>query len=230
MLRLKEFEAVSQNICLPYDESLGIYAQDDSFLHKEKLDVSSIDRKNLPLLLHYHPLYFYRLQVCKQADAVLAHFLFEDGIADDIIRRTYDYYEAITTHDSSLSPCVFSMMAARIGDPEKALRYYQHTLHLDLEDKQGNTRDGIHAANMGGSYMGIVFGFAGLRIHPDGISFRPAIPSGIESYTFPIRYRGRQIHLEVTQHTITLRSDGEEPVPVQVYDTVYPVTGSAGQP
>ncbi len=215
------FEAVTKAICLPYDETLGIYAQDDSFLHKQKMDLSLIGKRNLPLLLHYHPLFFYRQQVCKQADAVLAHFLFEDGIDDDVIRRTYDYYEAITTHDSSLSPCVFSMMAARVGDPEKALRYYLHTLHLDLEDKQGNTEDGIHAANMGGSYMGIVFGFAGLRIHPDSLSLRPAIPAAIGSYAFAFLYRGIRIRLEVTQEKITLRAD--EPAELTVYGQPYAI-------
>ncbi|MBE0600979.1 MAG: glycoside hydrolase family 65 protein [Firmicutes bacterium] len=224
---LAAFAAVPKAICLPYDDSLGIYAQDDSFLQKQKMDLSQIGRQNLPLLLHYHPLFFYRQQVCKQADAVLAHFLFEDGIDDEVIRRTYDYYEAITTHDSSLSPCVFSMMAARIGDPEKALRYYLHTLHLDLEDKQGNTKVGIHAANMGGSYMGIVFGFAGLRIRPDSLSLCPSIPASIGKYAFSLLYRNKRIRIEVTQEAVTLRADGPEPVNIRVYDTVYPVTDEA---
>lgn len=223
----KEFENISRNVYLPYDETLGIYAQDDSFLSKQKMDLPSMSRECFPLLLHYHPLVFYRQQVCKQADAVLAHFLYEDGIDDAVIRRTYDYYEAITTHDSSLSPCVFSMMAARIGEPEKALSYYMHSIHLDLEDKQGNTEDGIHAANMGGSYMGIVFGFAGLRIRPDGLSLRPCIPHSIDSYAFPLRYRGRRIHLEVTQKTVTLQADGPEPVNMTLYGMVYPVTDQA---
>lgn len=218
---LEAFEAIPKAICLPYDEALGIYAQDDSFLQKRKMDLSLVGRQNLPLLLHYHPLYLYRQQVCKQADAVLAHFLFEDGIDDGVIRRTYDYYEAITTHDSSLSPCVFSMMAARIGDPEKALRYYLHTLNLDLEDKQGNTEDGIHAANMGGSYMGIVFGFAGLRVHPDSLSLRPAIPTAIRSYAFALLYRSTRIRVEVTQEAIALRADA--PAELTVYGRQFEI-------
>ncbi len=152
-------------------------------------------------------------------------FLYEDGIADDVIQRTYAYYEAITTHDSSLSPCVFSMMAARVGDAEKAIDYFLHTLRLDLDDKQANTKDGIHAANMGGSYMGIVFGFAGLRIHPDILSLRPTIPGAIEAYEFPLLWRGIRIYIKVTQTSIMVKKDGNEPVSMQVYDTVYPITG-----
>ena len=212
---LAEFQKISQSIYLPFSDALGIYAQDDSFLQKQKMDLSAMGKECFPLLLHYHPLTFYRQQVCKQADAVLAHFLFDDGIDDKVIRRTYEYYEAITTHDSSLSPCVFSMMAARIGDPEKALRYYMRSIDLDLEDTQGNTGDGIHAANMGGSYMGIVFGFAGLRIRRDGLSLRPCIPAGIVSYSFALQYRGKRIRLEVTRETITLTADA--PVSLTVY-------------
>ena len=193
---LAEFQKICRNIYLPFDDTLGIYAQDDSFLQKRKMDLSTMGKECFPLLLHYHPLAFNRQQVCKQADAVLAHFLFEDGIDEKVIRRTYEYYEAITTHDSSLSPCVFSMMAARIGDPEKALRYYMRSIDLDLENTQGNTGDGIHAANMGGSYMGIVFGFAGLRIHRDSLSLRPCIPADITSYAFPLQYRGKHIRVE----------------------------------
>lgn len=220
---LQEYQRVSDHIYLPYDETLGIYAQDDSFLQKHRMDLRSMDKSSFPLLLHYHPLFLYRQQVCKQADAVLAHFLYEDGVDDAAIRRTYDYYEQITTHDSSLSPCVFSMMAARIGDPEKGLRYYLHSVYLDVKNKQRNTDDGIHAANMGGIYMGIVFGFAGLRVHADGLSLRPCIPSAIPGYAFPIRFRGRRILVRVTQDAVTLQADGPEAVEITVFGTVYAV-------
>ena len=219
-----EFQKASDRMYLPYNETLGIYAQDDSFLQKSRMDLQSMNKAAFPLLLHFHPLALYRRQVCKQADTVLAHFLYEDGITGADIRRTYAYYEQITTHDSSLSPCVFSMMAARIGDPEKALRYYMHSVQLDLKNMQRNTNDGIHAANMGGSYMGIVFGFAGLRIHPDGLSLRPCIPKTIAGYAFPLQYRGKHIFLQVTQDSVTLQAD--TPIGLTVYDTLITVTGN----
>ncbi|HPF88546.1 MAG TPA: glycosyl hydrolase family 65 protein, partial [Candidatus Limiplasma sp.] len=217
----ESFRQASDKMFLPYDDKLGIYAQDDSFLQKEKLEVSDLPQGALPLLLHFHPLAFYRRQICKQADAVLGHFLYEDGIAEDVIRRTYEYYEPITTHDSSLSPCVFSMMAARIGEPEKAYTYYMHTAHMDMENKQRNTDDGIHAANMGGTYMGIVFGFAGLRIHADGLSLRPCIPTAIESYAFAILYHSKCIRLLVSHRQITLRLDSAGTVDITVYGSPY---------
>ena len=221
---MQNFQAASDTIYLPFDEELGIYAQDDSFLKKRKLEVASLPKNALPLLLHYHPLLFYRCQICKQADTVLAHFLYGDGVPDEIIKNTYTYYEMITTHDSSLSPCVFSMMAARIGDPEKAYAYYMHSVQLDMDNKQKNTDDGIHAANMGGTYMGIVYGFAGLRVHADTLSLRPCIPSAIESYAFPILYKNKRLRLRVDHAQITLWADSDEPIEIIVYDTPYTVT------
>lgn len=221
---LQTFREAGDHIYLPYDDTLGIYAQDDSFLQKQKMELSTLPKENFPLLLSLHPLAFYRRQVCKQADAVLAHFLYGDGLAEDAVRRTYEYYEAITTHDSSLSPCVFSMMASRIGDPEKAYAYYQYTAYMDLENRQRNTDDGIHAANMGGTYMGIVYGFAGLRIHADGISLQPCIPKAIEGYAFPIAYRGKCIRVQVNHETITLCLTSEDTVELTVYGKTYTVT------
>ncbi len=217
------FQEASDKVLLPYDETLGIFAQDDSFLQKQKLALSSLPKEAFPLLLSFHPLAFNRRQVCKQADAVLAHFLYEDGIPEDVMRRTYLYYEEITTHDSSLSQCVFSMMAARIGETEKAYTYFMNTAHMDTENKQGNTDDGIHAANMGGTYMGIVFGFAGLRIHANGLSLHPCIPKALERYAFPICYQGKRIHLQVDHETITLQGDSTEPISITVYGLHYAI-------
>lgn len=221
------FREAGEKMYLPYDETLGIYAQDDSFLQKRRMPVTELPNGALPLLLHYHPLSFYRLQLCKQADAVLAHFLYEDGIPEDVIRRTYEYYEPITTHDSSLSPCVFSMMAARIGEPEKAFEYYQHTVHMDMENKQRNTDDGIHAANMGGIYMGIVYGFAGLRVHANGLSLRPCIPEAMDRYSFLLLYHDKRIHLQVTHQSVTLQLEDKGSVTLTVYDAPCKVTETA---
>ncbi len=193
------FQRAADSMFLPYDEALGICAQDDSFLSKQRLDLGGIPRERFPLLMHYHPLFLYRHQVLKQADTVLAHFLFEDGEDEEVIRRSYHYYEAITTHDSSLSPCVYSMMAARIGEMDKALDYYRSVATLDLYDTHKNTADGIHAANMGGTWMGLTYGFAGLRIKADGLHFRPHLPDGWQKYSFRFRFRDNLVEAVVDE-------------------------------
>ncbi|HHV10078.1 MAG TPA: glycoside hydrolase family 65 protein [Clostridiales bacterium] len=192
-----EFKQAADAMYLPYDSELGINPQDDSFLDKKLWDLENTPREKFPLLLHYHPLHLYRHQVCKQADTVLAHFIFEDAQPLEVIRNSFAYYEKVTTHDSSLSTCIFSIMASKLGLEEKAYEYFGDSAKLDLFNTHKNTKDGIHTANMGGTYMAIVYGFAGLRIKESGLYFAPAIPKQWEGYKFQIRYEDSLIRVEV---------------------------------
>ena len=119
---------------LPYDAEKGINPQDDSFLQKPVWDLAATPKENFPLLLHYHPLHLYRYQVCKQADTVMAYFVFEDLQSEEVMRRSFEYYEKITTHDSSLSNCIFSIVAARLGLYEKAWQYFGDSAQADLRN------------------------------------------------------------------------------------------------
>ncbi|WP_153463604.1 glycoside hydrolase family 65 protein [Sediminibacillus terrae] len=195
----KEIEAwkrAAENMYLPYDPELDINPQDDSFLHKKRWDLSETPDEEKPLLLHYHPLTLYRYQVCKQADTILAHFLLEDEQQYSTLENTYDYYEKITTHDSSLSSCVFSIMASKLGYMKKAYDYFIETARLDLDNTKGNTKDGLHMANMGGTWMAIVFGFAGLRIKEDGLHMAPQLPDEWDSYSFHVQYNHQVIKVD----------------------------------
>ena len=194
---IKEFDQAAKNMYLPYDEKLKINPQDDSFLQKKVWDLEHTPKEKFPLLLHYHPLHLYRYQVCKQADTVLAHFIFEDAQSLETIRNSFDYYEKITTHDSSLSTCIFSIVASKLGRTEKAYEYFGDSAKLDLFNTHKNTKDGIHTANMGGNYMAIIYGFAGLRIKEDGLHFAPSIPKQWKEYRFKINYEDSQIFVEI---------------------------------
>jgi len=195
-----------EQMFLPFDAERGINPQDDTFLQKAVWDLAGTPSQDFPLLLHYHPLTLYRYQVCKQADTVLAHFLLEDEQELETIRNSYRYYEKITTHDSSLSTCIFSIMASKLGLNDKAYHYFNETARLDLDNTHGNTKDGLHMANMGGTWLAIVFGFAGLRIKEEGISFAPVLPNKWDGYQFSIQFQGRRLQVEKTakQTKITL--------------------------
>lgn len=196
---IKEFDKAANCMYLPFDDELQINPQDDSFLEKKVWDIANTPKDKFPLLLHYHPLTLYRHQVCKQADTVLAHFIFEDAQSLEIMKNSFDYYEKVTTHDSSLSTCIFSIMASKLGLEEKAYEYFGDSAKLDLFNIHGNTKDGIHTANMGGTYMAIVYGFAGLRIKESGIYFAPVIPKQWNKYLFRINYEDSQIEVEINQ-------------------------------
>ncbi|PSL41406.1 alpha,alpha-trehalose phosphorylase [Planomicrobium soli] len=197
------WQSAGVNMYLPYDETLGINAQDDSFLQKARWDLKNTPSEKYPLLLNYHPLTLYRYQVLKQADTVLAHFLLEDEQDFETIKNSYDYYEQITTHDSSLSSCVHSIMASKLGYQEKAYDYFNETARLDLENTHKNTKDGLHMANMGGTWLGIVYGFAGLRLKENGLSLAPALPVEWNSLEFRLRYQGRLLKVHKDREATT---------------------------
>jgi len=222
---LKNFEQAGECMYLPYDKRLNIPAQDDSFLSKNPLVLSEIPKDKYPLLLHYHPLFLYRHQVCKQADTVLANYLFEDLTDEETMARSYAYYEKITTHDSSLSACVFSIMAARLGDMDKALKYFNTTAFMDLNNEHGNTKDGLHTANLGGAYLSIVAGFAGLRINRDGLILRPRIPEGWQGYGFRFRYRDSLVELRVRLESCQLKCLEGPGLRMRVHDQVIQLEG-----
>ncbi len=205
---------------MPYDGKLGINPQDDSFLSKPVWDFEGTPKENYPLLLHYHPLHLYRYQVCKQADTILAYLLFDCDESPETRLRSFEYYEKITTHDSSLSQCVFSIVASRLGLHDKAWSYFGDSLKTDLENRHGNTGDGIHSANMGGSYMGIVNGFAGMEISQSGLSFDPFVPEAWRGYRFCINYHGNLIEVNVRRDMTTVRLVCGESVQVKLYSDV----------
>ncbi|REJ30980.1 glycoside hydrolase family 65 protein [Caldibacillus debilis] len=202
------WQRAAECMFLPYDEKLKINPQDDTFLQKAVWDFANTPGDHYPLLLHYHPLTLYRYQVCKQADTVLAHFLLDEEDLETM-KNSYLYYEKITTHDSSLSSCIFSIMGAKIGDVEKAYRYFVETARLDLDNTHGNTKDGLHLANMGGTYMGIIFGFAGLRIKESGLHFAPKLPDAWKHYRFTIQYRKRKITVDVDESGAQFQLEGD---------------------
>jgi alpha,alpha-trehalose phosphorylase len=215
------FREAAERMYLPYDETLGINPQDDSFLYKKKWDLAATPKENFPLLLHYHPLHLNRFQVCKQADTVLAHFVFEDTQPLETIRKSFLYYEEITTHDSSLSTCIYSIVASKLGFREKAFRYFGDSAYLDLRNLHGNTRDGIHTANMGGVWMALVYGFAGLRLKERGLFFAPSLPEPWKGYRFRVRYRDALIHVAITDGEAVFTLLAGDPRRIFVYGDEY---------
>lgn len=199
-LRPEEFPRMrraAEKMRLPIDPVLGIIAQDDAFLHKEVWDFAGTAPEKYPLLLHHHPLGLYRRQVCKQADAVLALTLAGEGLDPQMKRRTFDYYEAVTTHDSTLSPACFAIAAAEIGYLAKAFDYLCMSAYVDLEDLCGNAAHGLHMAALAGSWQALAFGFAGVRIDAQGLSVAPQFYPALGPCTLRLRFRGRRLRLEI---------------------------------
>lgn len=215
---ISEMIEASEKIVLPFDEGLKINAQDDHFLSKKRLDMTQIKK---PMLLHYHPLSIYRAQVCKQADVVLAHYLLDDE-PFDIMKNSVDYYEAITTHDSSLSKCVYSIMYSRTGNIEKAYSYFEEQLRMDIDNTLSNTHHGLHVANLGGTYLTVVSGFLGLRTN-NGLSIRPYLPTAWPGYEVQLNYRDVNIQFKITD---TLEITTDQAIELSIYGKKETIDGT----
>ncbi|NPV90761.1 MAG: glycoside hydrolase family 65 protein [Firmicutes bacterium] len=218
---IEGFSKAAENMYLPYDERLKINPQDDSFLQKKSWDIGEIPKSDFPLLLHYHPLHLYRHQICKQPDTVMAHFILDDAQSEETVLNSFNYYEKITTHDSSLSMCIFSIVAARLGMVDKAFEYFESTARLDLLDKNNNTDDGIHVANNGGNYMAIVYGFGGLRLKESGIYFAPVLPERWSGYSFKVTFENSRVLVRVREDECLFRLEIGRAQKIFVYGKEY---------
>ncbi|GIP49115.1 Alpha,alpha-trehalose phosphorylase [compost metagenome] len=188
----------------------GLIGQDDSFLNKPVWDFTATPEENYPLMMHYHSLRINRHQVLKQADLVMAMYTQSPRFATWEKQRNYNYYEPLTTHDSSLSTCIHGIIGAELGYMDKAYGFFQQTARVDLDDYHLNVKDGIHTASMAGSRLMIVDGFAGMRQVDGELQFAPDIPAQWTSYAFNLRFAGSMLSVQVTKdHTVYRLAEGE---------------------
>jgi alpha,alpha-trehalose phosphorylase len=192
----------AESMYVPYDEKLKIIPQDDDFLDREPWDFRKTPSDHYPLLLFYHPLNIYRRQVIKQADVVLAMFLLGNAFSPEAKQRNFEFYDPLTTGDSSLSSCIEAIIAAQIGDMDKAFRYGMAALLMDLADVGGNVKDGCHIASMGGTWMMLTYGFGGMRDDDGTLSFWPRAPEENAILRFPLTYRAQMLEVEIGRETV----------------------------
>ncbi len=219
---IDEWRRAASAMYLPYDESLGINPQDESFLDREPWDFANTPPERYPLLLHFHPLVIYRHQILKQADVVLAMFLQGQHFSTEEKRRNFEYYDPITTGDSSLSACVQAIVAAEVGHEDLAFDYFNQSLYLDLADTHGNTADGIHIANAGGVWAAIVHGFAGMVDNGEYLTFDARLPAAWTGVRFRLLRHGSSVEVSVDAKGCMVAVLAGPPVPVHISgETVF---------
>ncbi len=215
---IDEWHAAADAMYLPYDTALGIHPQDHSFLEREPWDFTGTPPDRYPLLLHYHPLVIYRHQVLKQADVVLAMYLRSEHFELDQKRRNFDYYDPITTGDSSLSAGAQCLVAAEIGYEDLAMQYFRQALYVDLADTHGNTDQGIHIASAATVWTALVCGFAGMRDSGEELRFSPRLPTGWQTMSFTIQRHGARLQIRVDPDGCSITSASGPMVPIGTSD------------
>ncbi len=203
-----EWRKAADAMYVPHDAELGITPQDAHFLEKEVWDFEGTPASAYPLLLNFHPLVIYRFQVLKQADVILADFLLGDEFSPDLKRRNFEYYDPITTGDSSLSACVQAIMAAEVGQSGLAIEHFSRALFMDLADLAGNTTDGVHMASAGGVWLALTSGFCGLRLVRGDLHLSPRLPTTWRGLRFRMTYRGTLMLIHVVHDRMSVEARG----------------------
>ena len=202
---LELWKKIADNMYFPYDKKREIYPLDDGFMIRKPWDDSKIpeDKRHL-LYENYHPLFIFRQRMSKQADAILGMYLHSNLFTTEELKRNYDFYQEVTLHHSSLSTCIFGILASQVGYHEEAYNYFSQSARMDLDDYHNNFYAGIHAANMAGTWQGIVNGFAGLRTNKGVLEFNPTIPTNWNGYRFKVSYKGRVIDIHIRHDEIKI--------------------------
>ncbi|HUA28476.1 MAG TPA: glycosyl hydrolase family 65 protein [Streptosporangiaceae bacterium] len=213
---------------IPYDETLGVHPQAEGFTRHQVWDFASTKPDQYPLLLNFPYFDLYRKQVVKQADLVLALQMRTDAFTLEQKARDFDYYEALTVRDSSLSANSQAVIAAEVGHLDLAHDYLGEAALMDLHDLEHNTRDGVHIASLAGTWIALVAGFGGMRFREGALSFAPRLPEGLTRLAFNLMYRGRRISAEMTRGTAKYSmSDGE---PIEIMHDGEKLTLAADKP
>ncbi len=192
------WKKAADEMYVPYDEKSGLTPQDDTFLEMDPVDMDLIP-KNTDIRPMYHPLNLWRMQVVKQADVVLLMYVHGELFSREQKEKNYLYYEPKTNHGSSLSPCMHCILASELGNQADAYRFFRQTALMDINDFKNNTGGGVHSACLGGTWMTVVNGFAGMRDYPDGLQFNPVLPAAWTRYSFPLVYKGSRFRVTVTK-------------------------------
>lgn len=215
---LAEMKEVAANIYFPYSEEFDVYLQQDGFLDKDLTPVSELAKEERPINQKWSWDRILRSAYIKQADTLQAFYYFEDDFSREQLEKHFDFYEPLTVHESSLSPCVHSIQAATLGRMEQAYTFYLRTSRLDLDDYNKEVHEGLHITSMAGTWMSIVEGFGGMRVKNDALYFEPRLPEQWEGFSFKINFRNQILKVNVNKGETTFKLEGTEPLEVYVFD------------
>lgn len=212
---------IVEKMYYPVDERRNLFLQQDGFLDKEILTVNDLRPEDKPLNQKWSWDRILRSCFIKQADVLQGLYFFEERYSNETLRTNFDFYEPMTVHESSLSPCVHVILASRLGYKQRAYDLYLRTARLDLDDYNNDTEDGCHITSMAGTWMSVVKGFGGMRVKDGTLHFHPYIPDQWKSYSFRLEFRGRVIKVRIgVDKTDTILESGE---PLQIYMNGKPV-------
>lgn len=222
----EKWQHILDNMYLGYDVEKQVFLQQDGFMDKDLMPVDDIPKGQRPINQNWSWDRILRSCFIKQADTLQGVYLFEDEFDIETIERNFDFYEPMTVHESSLSPCVHAILASKLGRKEKAYEMYLRTARLDLDDYNNDTEDGCHTTSMAGTWMAFAKGFAGMRVRKGQLYFSPSLPEQWEGYSFRIKFRERNLKISASKEAVTIKNESAEALELFVFDQPYTIAGN----
>ena len=213
---LTQWKNVADTMYFPYSEKHNIFLQQDGFLDKELISSENLNISQRPINQNWSWDKILRSPYIKQADVLQGFYFFEDHFSEEELERHYNFYEPFTVHESSLSPCVHSVQAAKLDKMEEAYAFYLRTSRLDLDDYNHEVHEGLHITSMAGTWMSIVEGFGGMRVKDNKLSFTPRIPKQWKGYSFKINFRNQVLKVTVDQNETEFELDNGDELTILV--------------
>ncbi len=217
------WQEIIENMYFPVDRKRGVFLQQDGYLDKELECTSDLHPSIRPLNQHWSWDRILRSCFIKQADVLQGIYWFEDSFDLETIQKNYDFYEPKTVHESSLSPCIHAILAAKTEDVKKAYRLHLKASRLDLDDDNKELSEGLHVTSMAGAWMSVVEGFGGMRVKNGTLHFKPILPKQWKSCSFKIRFRNNLLKIKFTASYFEIVSEEGLPIHIFVNNRAYKI-------
>jgi maltose phosphorylase len=213
----EQWKEMAAKMRIPKDERTGVYEQHAGYFDLPHVDLQRFPPEQIPMYKHWAYIKIFRYNIVKQPDVLNLMYFYSHDYPLKEKRANYEFYEARTIHESSLSPSLHAILAAELGKLNEAYTFFSYGARMDLDNYNRNTEQGLHVTSAAGVWASMIFGFGGMRTDGDVLSFQPTIPSQWRSYRFRVRYQGALLEVRVGGKRAEFQVVNGPAVTVQVY-------------
>lgn len=208
---------------IPKDERTGILEQHAGYFDLPHVDLEHFPADQIPIYQNWAYVKIFRFNMVKQPDVLNLMYFFSQDYTLEEKRANYEFYEARTIHESSLSPSLHAILAVELGKLEDAYTFFSYGARMDLDNYNRNTDQGLHVTSAAGVWASMVFGYGGMRTDSDVLILAPALPTQWRSYRFRVRYRGALLEVCVDADEVQVRAVDGGSVTIRVYGRDYEI-------
>ena len=209
------------------DESTGVFEQHAGYFDLPHVDLQNLPVEQIPIYKNWAYVKIFRHNMIKQPDVLNLMYFYSQDYTLDEKRANYEFYEARTIHESSLSPSLHAILAAELGKMDEAYKFFAYGARLDLDNYNRNTEQGLHVTSAAGVWASMIFGFGGMRTDGDVLIFNPSLPPQWKSYRFRVCYQSAIIEVVVDSENVQLRVISGPSVTINVYETNYALSSES---